>query len=39
MRLHLDGDRHATVRRLLTDEEIWTIIQYERSPSGGHGPA
>jgi hypothetical protein len=24
---------------LLTDEEIWTIIQYERSPSGGHGPA
>ena len=23
---------------LLTDEEIWTIIQYERSFSGGHGP-
>ena len=23
---------------LLTDEEIWTIIQYERSFSGGRGP-
>jgi hypothetical protein len=22
----------------LTDDEIWTIIQYERSFSGGHGP-
>jgi mono/diheme cytochrome c family protein len=23
---------------VLTDEEIWTVIQYERSFSGGHGP-
>ncbi|BFU94845.1 MAG: hypothetical protein NTNFB02_15670 [Nitrospira sp.] len=24
---------------VLSDEEIWSIIQYERSFSGGHGPA
>ena len=26
------------IGKVLSDEEIWAIIQYERGFSGGHGP-
>jgi hypothetical protein len=32
------GTRMISFGGLLTDEEIWTVLQYERSFAKGHGP-
>ena len=33
----LAGNRHDRIGSMLSDDDMWAIIQYERSFSGGHG--